>query len=155
MACIAIIMLVILFVPLYHKISKDGGQRASLTAGKAVIEQVDDHQRPVGQPVYEQSTWYISATALASALLAGFCIFQYRNRLRQMQLSALNSLLIAGCAIGIILTQGMLHKRLDPEVEGVSGIGYFLPWVALVLNMVSNRLIRRDEKLVRSMDRIR
>jgi hypothetical protein len=38
---------------------------------------------------------------------------------------------------------------------GERGVGFYLPLLALILNFSANRLIRNDEQLVRSMDRIR
>jgi hypothetical protein len=43
----------------------------------------------------------------------------------------------------------------DTGIEGIFGIGFWAAFVSLFSNWVANRMIRRDEKLVKSADRMR
>ena len=90
-----------------------------------------------------------------AAAVALISISKYKNRLTQIKLGALNSLLIAG-AMGTSLYFTMnSEKIIDPAVQGSYQIGFFMPVAALIFNLIANRFIRRDEKLVRSVDRLR
>jgi hypothetical protein len=43
----------------------------------------------------------------------------------------------------------------EPARQGRFLTGFYTLFIAYFANIISNRLIRKDEKLVRSMDRIR
>lgn len=105
--------------------------------------------------VRTDSTWYIAALAISASLVALASIFQYNNRLNQMKLGALNALLMAA-TLGISYYKIYQYETLvNPTGQGAIQMGFFLPAVAMILNILSNRFIRRDEKLVKSVDRIR
>ena len=69
----------------------------------------------------------------------------------QMKLSALNSLFMAA-TLGISVYYG---TGMVKEYAGGYGLGLFLPGAAMICNILANRYIRRDERLVKSVDRIR
>ena len=102
-------------------------------------------------PVY-----YLAILAVLSAGLSIFTIFQYKNRVRQMLLVSLNSLVGAG-----LLGATVYHIQMDankifaPENQGEFGISFWGAFAALALNWVANRLIRRDDKMVKDADRMR
>lgn len=102
-------------------------------------------------PVY-----YVAILAVLSAGLSIFTIFQYKNRIRQMLFVALNSLLM-GAAVGLSVYHIQYKANLlgDTGIEGDFGIGFWAAFVSLFSNWVANRMIRRDEKLVKSADRMR
>jgi hypothetical protein len=43
----------------------------------------------------------------------------------------------------------------DPALQGKYGYGFYALVVALLANMIANRLIRKDEMLVQSSNRMR
>ena len=47
------------------------------------------------------------------------------------------------------------ENSLGMESRGLFKPGYFLPLGAMILNSLANRFIKKDEDLVRSVDRIR
>lgn len=95
----------------------------------------------------------IAILAVASATLAIFEMTRFNNRLLQIKLGALNSLFMAGTVVLMfILSNQIADDQQDP---GKLGISLFLPVAAMLFNLLANRFIRRDEKLVRSVDRIR
>ena len=85
-----------------------------------------------------------------------FTIFQYKNRLRQMLLVALNSLLI-----GVALAATVWHIQKDALLigdtsnQGAYSYGMWAAFIALACNWIANRFIKRDEKLVKDADRMR
>lgn len=72
-----------------------------------------------------------------------------------MKLCALNAFLMMA-TLGItayFIYNG--ENALGFEGRGLFRAGFFMPVVGLILNSLASRFIRKDEKLVRSVDRIR
>jgi hypothetical protein len=65
------------------------------------------------------------------------------------------SLSLALTLVVMMLGRNEGEAFFDVKVEGKFLPGFYTLFVALFANIVSNRLIRKDENLVRSMDRIR
>jgi peptidoglycan/LPS O-acetylase OafA/YrhL len=107
------------------------------------------------QVVEQTSNYTIAVLAFLAAGVALFSIFQYKNRPLQIKLGFLISLLIAGNVGVLLFTSKELEKSFATDVMGQYSFGLYLPMVALLCNILSNRFIHRDERLVRSMDRIR
>lgn len=94
--------------------------------------------------------------AAVSILLSLVTIFRYKNRKSQLSFTWLNILVC-------IALQAWLFVRINnetgkPELANVSGhywIGLFLPLITLLLLFFARGGIRKDEKLVKSLDRLR
>ncbi|GAB1446510.1 hypothetical protein MASR2M41_22940 [Flammeovirgaceae bacterium] len=91
--------------------------------------------------------------AIAAATIAFFEIGKFQNRLLQIKLGAFNSLFMAGNIGAAVYFATDLIKT--NQEAGEYGVAVFLPIVAMVSNMVANRFIRKDEKLVKDSDRLR
>lgn len=90
----------------------------------------------------------------ASAALALAAIFLYKNRPLQVKIGqiALAANLL-GMALAVVLFW-LDQKNMDTQsISG--GVGGFMPLVYLVFIVLAIRGIRKDEKLVRSADRLR
>lgn len=104
----------------------------------------------------DKPTYYIAVLGVLALGLSIFTIFQYKNRVRQMLLVALNSLLI-----GVALAATVYHIQNDAikigatATEGIYGIGLYSAFIALAANWLANIFIRKDEKLVKNADRMR
>jgi hypothetical protein len=84
--------------------------------------------------------------------LAVASIVLFKNRALQMRLSLLSFFaLLAGSAFGIVL---FVMDRQTAAGTSIA-LGAFLPLAALILLLLAYRFIKKDEKLVRSMDRLR
>lgn len=153
---VAICMVVLLFSPIWEKFDTERVQRITLDAWSMVHTQkeiINGEEQMV--EVARVHTFYIGILAIIAALVALYEIFQYNNRLTQMKLGALNSLLMSavlGTSVYFIY-QGI--RIFAPDNQGNYQIGIILATIALFLNLLANRFIRRDENLVRSADRIR
>jgi hypothetical protein len=90
--------------------------------------------------------------AIAAATIAFIEIGKFKNRVLQMKLGALNSLFMAGTIASAVIFSNQLVKTFQ---GGTYGFGLWLPGIAVVCNLLANRFIRRDEKLVRDSDRLR
>jgi hypothetical protein len=91
--------------------------------------------------------------AMAAATIAFIEIGKFENRLLQLKLGALNSLLMTG-AIGTAVYFATRLIKAN-QLAGNYGLGMWLPALAMISNLIANRFIRKDEKLVRDSDRIR
>ena len=91
-----------------------------------------------------------------STIVTLVTIFSFKNRIRQMMLGLINSLLLAGAmgyAFWVIFKEAM--PAFEPEAQGKYGYGFYAMVVALLANMIANRLVRKDEMLVQSSNRMR
>lgn len=96
----------------------------------------------------------ITATLIVAAITMGIIeIRRYDNRSLQMKLGAFNSLILMGCMIAAVVFANQVIKE-NPE-GWKYGFGLYLPGAAVLCNLIANRFIRRDEKLVRDAERIR
>ncbi len=108
-----------------------------------------------GQLIQSSSKWYLAALAAFAGLLALISIFQYRNRARQMMLNMINSLVMVALVATVFLTTNGINSEVNAETNGTYQIGFWAILIAMVCNMLANRFIRKDEALVKSVDRIR
>ena len=90
--------------------------------------------------------------AIASLTLAFIEIRKFKDRVTQMKLGALNSLFMAGTIASAVIFSNQFIKTFQ---GGAYGLGLWLPGVAVICNLLANRFIRRDEKLVRDSNRLR
>ena len=81
-----------------------------------------------------------------SAALSLFAIFQFKNRKRQQLIASIARLMITIAFFLIVF----LHR--EEEVFGIGMILLIVPFITLI---VANFFIKKDEKLVKSADRIR
>jgi glucan phosphoethanolaminetransferase (alkaline phosphatase superfamily) len=148
LAIIGISMGAFTALPLWDKTAADQLQTAHLTALRLVHKQ--------GITEFVTPTWYMAVLAAVVGLVAVFTIFQYKNRLLQSGLCAVNSILMTvlmGLTMYFIFGKG--QKFFEPEVQGHFDFGFYALITALLANVLANRFIRRDEKFVRSQDRMR
>jgi putative flippase GtrA len=90
--------------------------------------------------------------AAAAATLAFISIRQFKNRMLQMKLGALNALLMLGLMICVVVFALDLTKQYP---HGQYGAGLWTIVVSIIANFLANRFIRKDEKLVRESERLR
>ena len=88
---------------------------------------------------------------LISALLAIVSIFKYKKRQLQFVLGRI-IILINLFLLGILI---YLSLNIPGEVSSEKGIGMFIPVVAILFAVLANKAIKKDEDLVKSVDRLR
>ena len=108
---------------------------------------------PLGHRHYD--VWPLFAILLPTAALGAYTIFIYHNRKIQALFCALNALLIAGWYVCYFVVAQTVADKTWGAVEFCPSWPAVLPAVALILYLMARRAIRADEKLVRSLDRIR
>jgi hypothetical protein len=88
-----------------------------------------------------------------STTLTLLSIVSYKKRQNQFVMGRLNIIL------NLILLGLFVYRSLNVSGETLAvsekGIGMFLPIVAIVLLVLANKAIKKDEDLVKSVDRLR
>ena len=150
---VAGIMAAYCFLPIWEKTSQDGVQKMTLDAFGFKTWTADNSG---GWDLLSHQYPYL--ILIASCLVIGvvfYSISRYDNRITQIKLGALIAFLImiaVGLSVFILLKNEM---NFNEGVKGEYLIGFFIPLAGLILNSLANRFIRKDEKLVKSVDRIR
>ena len=93
----------------------------------------------------------VPVSFIVSGLIALYAIFQFKNRKLQFVLGRL-IILINLFLLGILI---YLSLNLPGEVSSEKGIGMFIPTVAILVSVLANKAIKKDEDLVKSVDRLR
>lgn len=102
--------------------------------------------------VYAVDNFLYLGLFLASALLSFISIFSFKNRKSQFVLGRLNMIL------NFILLGLFVYQSLNLSGETIvseKGIGIFLPIISIVFLALANKAIKKDEDLVKSVDRLR
>jgi 4-amino-4-deoxy-L-arabinose transferase-like glycosyltransferase len=103
----------------------------------------------------QKNHYYLYALVAICAALNFYAIFLYKNRGKQIRITSLIILLIC-VLIGInSYLIYSIKKNAFLEVNENYSYGFILPLIALVFNIIAIQLIKKDEALVRSVDRIR
>ena len=91
--------------------------------------------------------------ALAGALALG-AVFLYKNRPLQLRITQFS---IVAEVVGVVLAVVLFWQDglIGSNTAVADGMGAYLPPVFLLFALLAMRGIRKDEKIVRSMDRLR
>ena len=102
--------------------------------------------------VFAKDDYLYLVLFLGSALLSLISIFSYKNRKSQFVLGRLNIIL------NFILLGVFVYQSLNLSGEALvseKGIGLILPIFSIVFLVLANKAIKKDEDLVKSVDRLR
>jgi hypothetical protein len=105
-----------------------------------------------GTKFFAKGELWISIGFYASAALALISIFMYKNRQNQFVVNRLNMIL------NLFLLGFFVYRSLNLSGENViseKGIGMLIPVFSIVFLVLANRAIKKDEDLVKSVDRLR
>ncbi len=99
----------------------------------------------------DKGDYIFSLAFFASALISFLTILLFKNRNIQIKMDWLNIML------NVILIGSFLYSLLTLPGEGNSekGIWALVPITSIVLLSIANRLIKKDNDLVKSVDRFR
>lgn len=102
--------------------------------------------------IYATDNYLYLGLFLGSALLSLISIFSYKTRKFQFVLGRLNIIL------NFLLLALLIYQLLMPPGEShisEKGVGIFIPILSTVLLVLANKAIKKDEDLVKSVDRLR
>ena len=94
----------------------------------------------------------VSIAFYASAALAVVAILQFKNRKNQFVMNRFNMIL------NLFLLGFFVYRSLNLSGEALvseKGIGMLIPVFSIVFLVLANRAIKKDEDLVKSVDRLR
>lgn len=110
-----------------------------------------------GNLIFDAPVLTLSSVLLFQILLSAITIFQFKNRGLQVKLTNLNLALVVAC---IALT--FLYADSTPEKveEGMNfavtySYGSIAPLISLISVFLARTAILKDDKLVKSLDRLR
>lgn len=105
-----------------------------------------------GTEVYANNEMLISIVFYASAVLAIWSMVQFKNRKSQFVINRLNMIL------NVFLLGFFVYRSLNLSGEALvseKGIGMLIPVFSIIFLVLANRAIKKDEDLVKSVDRLR
>tara|TARA_B100000408_G_scaffold134239_1_gene122076 strand:- start:4404 stop:4901 length:498 start_codon:yes stop_codon:yes gene_type:complete len=109
-------------------------------------------QSEEGSAVYAQDQLTIFIMFIASGLLSLISIFMFKNRKLQFVLGRIN-IILNFFLLGVFVYWSL---SLPGEMNiSEKGIGMFLPIISIVFLVLANKAIKKDEDLVKSVDRLR
>jgi|WetSurMetagenome_2_1015567.scaffolds.fasta_scaffold455045_1 hypothetical protein len=100
------------------------------------------------------NAWYLLTILFDIIIIQVMTIFFYKKRLLQVKLAICNLVLMA--ALNIV-SWFCIKGSIGVLGNGIYSlkISLILPFIAIILNYLAIRAIKKDEELVRSVDRIR
>ena len=103
--------------------------------------------------IFESSAWALSAIATLIPIISLISIFLYKKRINQIRLSVINMLFMIGYYILLFIYVWFASQRLNAEWS--LRFATIFPLINLILNYLAIGAIGKDEKLVKSLDRLR
>ncbi|MDH6308824.1 signal transduction histidine kinase [Dysgonomonas sp. PFB1-18] len=154
---VAILMGIALYFPISEVVDNDG---ISVMYHSYGLEIAGD-KLPVWKDQVSSITWGSLTFALLSIITPLVAIFLYKNRKRQARITLFNTLFIVLYYVAVVSYFCAFINKIDSEDANIhinltpSSLIILLPLVALIFNFLAYWRIRKDEKLVKSLDRIR
>lgn len=105
-----------------------------------------------GNEVFASSDVLLSVSFYVSAALAIIAIALFKNRKNQFVVNRLNMIL------NLFLLGFFVYRSLNLSGETLvseKGIGMLIPIISIVFLVLANKAIKKDEDLVKSVDRLR
>lgn len=100
-----------------------------------------------------QQPYWLTALGAATALLVFIIIFLYKNRKLQMKLTVISILLSLALNAAMYYLTDSSSTQLTAQVRYTAA--FIFPVISSILLILAYRGIRKDENLIKSLDRIR
>ena len=105
-----------------------------------------------GNEIFAKNEVFISVAFYIGAILALMAILMFKNRKNQFVVNRLNLI------VNLFLLGFFVYRSLNISGEitiSEKGIGMLIPVFSIVFLVLANRAIKKDEDLVKSVDRLR
>ena len=112
----ALSMVAMVFFPLWQKGDVESSKLVTMNAFQVVLEQQTESGEM--QLLGTQNVMPISIGAFIAAAVMLFSIFQYKNRMTQVKLNALFSLISAATIVGAVFYSLRANELIIPEQQG-------------------------------------
>jgi|ERR1035437_3706283 hypothetical protein len=103
--------------------------------------------------VVESATWGLTSISAVTLLLALITIFSYKNRIKQIRLTVINMIFMLSFYLFLLYYIWPANIRLHTDWH--LRIAATLPLINLIFSYLAIGAIGKDEKLVKSSDRLR
>ncbi|SHM34799.1 DUF4293 domain-containing protein [Flavobacterium chilense] len=107
-----------------------------------------------GKAFYFMQDQFYTILLGLSTMLSIISIISYKKRQNQFVMGRLNIILNL-ILLGLFVYRSLNLSGDTTTIVSEKGIGMFLPIVAIVLLVLANKAIKKDEDLVKSVDRLR
>lgn len=142
----SVCLLALFLFPYIQVLNPDGSGKAVKISG--IYENIN------GQVVQTAPFTLLTIVTVIVALLPLVTIFLYKDRKRQIAMCYLSIVLILGFSFWLVQVAKQTVGETTLALENY-GLGVILPSLAILFIILGLRGIRRDEKLIRSADRLR
>ena len=144
-------MVSFIFIPQWTKYDVNTGETHQMQALYYMVISAEGQE-----PVYQYAPFSLAGIlAVAAVTIAFLAMFKFKNRVLQLRLGLLNSLFIVATLGMVAWFWYSMSRDVLPHAPVSLGFGLGLPAIAMVFNRLALRFIKKDEELVRSVDRIR
>ncbi len=147
---VAVAMLLVLLFPIWHQVNPAQTEMTTLNAYTLKTVEIASQET-----VSQEGKYFIAGLALLAMGLALFSLSQYKDRGKQMLINMINSIVMVTNVGLIVWTAHSANEAINPQVNGAFVLGFYAIFGGMIMNLLANRFIRKDEMLVRSVDRIR
>jgi len=141
---VAVLMGITLFSPLF--VLRSGSELFDFYTYGIIPQDADS--------VIVKHTYGVISMCAISALLALLNIFLYKKRKLQIRVGYLTSFFILFFYATLATYFYFIGNRMAADPSSLH-YGLILPVIALIFNLLAIHKVKKDEKLVRSLDRIR
>lgn len=155
LALVVSIAIYLFFTPLAVVLFNDPSVPGSALKETARILKIASVELEVsGEKKHESTPYGLVAFNMIVGILAAVSVFLFKNRSRQMLLCRINLVMIC-------LFTGLIFWTSDRMQKDHGGgdltylFGSYLPAVQLILTYLAERAIKKDDKLVKSAERLR
>ena len=140
------------FFPVWQKIEfEDGNEKVtSIITGFILNSFYEENNETI---IYDN--FYESGILVLCCILATYSIFSYKNRLTQIKFGTINSFFTSLVVIKFLydIFYNKLFLNINDKISFL--FSFYLIFLAIFFNFLSNRFIRKDELLVNESKRIR
>jgi hypothetical protein len=109
-------------------------------------------ENSIGETIYAEDELMVFTMFLLSGALSLISVFMFRNRKLQFVLGRLN-IILNFFLLGLFV-YWLLNVPGEKDISE-KGIGMLLPVISIVFLVLANKAIKKDEDLVKSVDRLR
>lgn len=109
--------------------------------------------QPDGVAVFQTSTSMLTTFAAVFGTISLISIFSYKKRMKQIRLCVINFFFMLGYYVVFAIYLAMACHSLSADWHLRAPV--VLPLIAAILNYLAIGAIGKDEKLVKSLDRLR
>lgn len=120
----------------------------------SLIKVMGVYQNIAGQHVQTQAFLGLTIASVVLALIPFITIFLYKDRKKQLILCYLAIALVIAFSFWLIQTAKGVLGAVELRAENY-GIGTLLPSIAILFLILAIRGIKKDERLIKSADRLR